>query len=115
MDLPKDNQIVKKEGFFGTPPRFEFPETKNPFLSLIRRFGKYSVYIIIFLIIIIYKVFNINSKSYLGDLIFVFLFAPLFISLGWLFLKQKLWAYKFAGWGIILGYIFIVISCVLSR
>lgn len=115
MDLPKNSPKTGYEGLLGEPPRFEFPKTKNPFIFLIRRFGKSSFYVVLFLIIGIFTLFNINGNSDLGDFIFLFLFGFVFASLGWLFLKQKSGAYKFAGVGTILAYILIVLFEILRK
>ena len=114
MDPLKNTSKMDDKGLLGEPPRFEFPETKNPFVFLIRRFGKSSFYIVIFLIIGIFTLFKINPHSDLGNFIFLFLFGFVFISLGWLFLKQKSKAYKFAGIGTILAYILIILFYILS-
>lgn len=114
MNLPKKTSKIDEKGFLGEPPRFKFPETKNPFVFLIRHFGKFSFYIVLFLISIIFTLFKINPHSNLGNFIFLFLFGFVFASLAWLFLKQKSGAYKFAGVGTILAYILIIVFYILS-
>ena len=115
MDPLKNTSKMDDKGLLGEPPRFEFPKTKNPFVFLIRRFGKSSFYIVLFLIIGIFTLFNIDGNSDLGNFIFLFLFGFVFASLAWLFLKQKSGAYKFAGVGTILAYILIVVFEILRR
>lgn len=115
MDLPENKPKIGDSGLLGEPPRFQFPETKNPFIFLVRRFGKFSFYIILFLIAGIFTLFKINPHSDLGNFIFLFLFGFVFASLAWLFLKQKSGAYKFAGIGTILAYILIMLFEILRR
>ena len=114
MDLLKNTSKIEDEGLLGEPPHFEFPKTRNPIIFLLRNFGKFSFYIVLFLAIAIITVFKINPHSNLADFIFLFMFGPVFISLGWLGLKQKSGAYKFAGIGAILAYILIVLFYILS-
>ena len=115
MDQEENKPKIKEEGFLGEPPRFEFPKTRNPFVFLVRRFGKSSFYIVLFLIMGIFTLFKIDSNSDLGNFIFLFLFGFVFASLAWLFLKQKSGAYKFAGIGTILAYFLIIFSEILRR
>ena len=115
MNQEENKPKIKEEGFLGEPPRFEFPKTRNPFVFLVRRFGKSSFYIVLFLIMGIFTLFKIDSNSDLGNFIFLFLFGFVFASLAWLFLKQKSGAYKFAGIGTILAYFLIIFSEILRR
>ena len=109
MGLSQNTSKIKDEGLLGKTPRFEFPKTKNPILAIITHFGQPSIYIFLFILFFVFRIFNIKSNPIASDIVFMVFFGFVFASLAWLFLKQKSFAYKFAGVGAILAYILIII------
>lgn len=75
--------------------KFIWPETKNPIILIVKRFGGYSI---ILLMGAIYLSNQLGVKSQWPVLIVFNLFL---FSMAWLCLQQRLKVYKLAGWVII--------------
>lgn len=81
----------------GAPEKFYWPKTKNPVIIIVRLLGKSSIFLLLGLVYVSNKL-GINSK-----IPFIIIVTFFLISMGWLFLQQKLKVYKLLGWVVILS------------
>lgn len=96
-------KISHMEAKNNSDQKFRWPETKNPALIIIKLLGRSTIFLVIA------AVYVVNQFGTIAKILFWVIFNFFLLSMGWVFLQQKLKVYKLLGWAVIFSSIWLTL------